>query len=102
MSYNRRSKVKVPQKNRSKKFGVPPVRQAITTKNPLRSLGLAVHPKQAEEFNEYYRSENISGAYHDSDGTCVMESRNARNEVMKLRKYRDNDAGYGDWAGENT
>jgi hypothetical protein len=98
MSYNRRSKVDF-SVNRSTVFAVPMIANAISGAKPLRSLGLACHSRQVSEFNDFYRQHGIVGAHHDADGTCVLESRKARNEVLKARNLRDNDAGYGDWSG---
>jgi len=74
---------------------------AISQSRPLRSLGLGCHRTQVAEFNQFYRDNRITGVHHDADGTCVLESREARNEVLKLRGLRDNDAGYGDWSGKH-
>jgi hypothetical protein len=101
MTYNRRKRTD-PSVKRSKIFAVPMIGGvAISEAKPLRSLGLACHSNQVAEFNQFYRENGIVGASHESDGTCVLESRKARNEVLKLRGLRDNDAGYGDWAGNN-
>jgi hypothetical protein len=98
--YNRRNKVDF-SVHRSRVFAVPMLGGAISEANPLRSLGLSCGADQAREFNEFYREHGITGAYHERDGTCVLESRQARNDVLKLRGVRDNDAGYGDWAGNH-
>ena len=90
------------QKNKSDVFNVPNVNLATTQANPLESVGLGVHRTQVEEFNQMYRDAKISGAAHKEDGTLVLESRKARNEVLKLRGCRDNDAGYGDHSGEHN
>lgn len=100
MSYSRRNKVNTRAKQ-SKVFAIPNIATSISQANPLRSLGLGCHRNQVGEFNQFYAENGITGAYHDSDGTCVLESRKARNEVLKLRRLRDNDAGYGDWGGDN-
>lgn len=89
-------------KNKSDVFHVPNVNNAINQANPLESQAIGVHRTQVKEFNEYYKKHGIVGAVHKPDGTLVMESRQARNEVLKLRGCRDNDAGYGDYAGENS
>lgn len=99
-NYNRRAKVD-PTVNRSKVFAVPRIGVAISQANPLRSIGLACHRDDVGKYNEFLKSKGVTGAYHDKDGTCVIESRQARNQVLKARNLRDNDAGYGDWAGEN-
>lgn len=91
------------KKNRESKrshLAVPYVAAAIRSDKPWRSLGLSVPMSQANEFNQMYQEKGITGAYHERDGTFVAESRKARNEVLKLRNLRDNDAGYGDWAGK--
>jgi hypothetical protein len=100
MSYTRRHKINTRAKQ-SKVFGVPRLGVSISEAKPLRSMGLGVHRKQVNEFNEFYAENGISGAYHDLDGTCVLESRKARNQVLKLRNLRDNDASYGDWSGNH-
>jgi len=89
-------------KNKSDVFAVPNINNAINQAKPLESVGLGVHRTQATEFNEMYRDAGISGAMHKEDGTLVLESRQARNKVLKLRGCRDNDAGYGDWGGEHN
>lgn len=84
---------------RSRVFSVPMIGNAISPVNPLRSVGLSCHPSQVGEFNEDYRKAGIVHAHHAADGTCVIESRKARNQVLKLRGLRDNDACYGDHSG---
>jgi hypothetical protein len=98
---NKRQDKANPRSKRSKVFGVPMIGNSISESNPLRSVGAGCHRMQVDEFNKYYKERGISGAYHERDGTCVFESRKARNEVMKLRGLRDNDAGYGDWSGNH-
>lgn len=99
-AYNRRVKINTSIK-RSTVFNVPMLGLAISSSNPLRSVGLACGKKQVSEFNEFYQQSEIVGAHHEPDGTCVLESRKARNDVLKARNLRDNDAGYGDWSGIN-
>jgi hypothetical protein len=100
MSYNRRKRVD-PSVNRSKKYAPPRLGVAISGSKPLESVGLGCHPTQVQEFNQYYQQHGITGAHHNEKGNCVLESRKARNQVLKLRGLRDNDAGYGDWSGIN-
>jgi hypothetical protein len=90
------------RKNQSDVFNVPNVNNAINQANPLESQSIGVHRDQVAEFNAYYKENGIVGAGHKPDGTLVMESRQARNEVLKLRGCRDNDAGYGDYCGEHN
>lgn len=73
---------------------------ATSYSRPLKSLGMAVNPKQVRQFNEAYVAAGITGARHAADGTCEIDSRQARNQVLRLRGLRDNDAGYGDYAGK--
>lgn len=75
--------------------------QAIRRGKPLESVGLSVHRTQATEFNKYYRDNGITGVHHKPNGDCVIESREQRNKVLALRGLRDQDAGYGDFAGNN-
>jgi hypothetical protein len=74
---------------------------AISQAKPWKSLGMGCSSRQVKEFNDFYQENGITGAYHEPDGTCVATSRKARNQVLKLRNMRDNDAGYGDWSGIN-
>ncbi len=80
---------------------VPRVAMPISDTKPLNSLGLSVHREQAAEFNALYKERGITGAHHEANGDCVITSKKARNQVLKARGMRDNDAGYGDHAGEN-
>lgn len=75
-------------------------RPSVTYSTPLKSIALGVHSSQSNEFNEMYREHGILGAHHEPDGTCVLESNQARNAVMRLRGVYDRDAGYSQWAGE--
>lgn len=79
--------------------GVPMVNDAY--KRPLESIGMACTPGQVAEFNRLYADAGIVGAQHKPDGTLVMDSRSARNSVLRFRNLRDNDAGYGDHAGRH-
>lgn len=79
--------------------GVPMISTAYS--KPLQSLGAGCHPKQVTEFNQMLAGAGITGARHLPDGKCEFDSREARNQVLKLRNLRDNDAGYGDYAGQN-
>lgn len=98
--YNRRQRLDF-TRHRSRVFASPLVNLAYSAAKPLRSLALGCHPQQIAEFNQLYAKHGITGAHHDASGDCLLESRQARNEVMKLRNLRDNDAGYGDWSGHH-
>lgn len=89
------------RKLKAAKPGVPQIARGATQDRPQLSIGLGVPRFQVDEFNAFYASAGITGAYHRPDGTCVIESRKARNQLLKLRGMRDNDAGYGDHAGYN-
>lgn len=80
---------------------VPRVAMPISDTKPWNSLGLSVHREQAAEFNALYKQRGITGAHHEANGDFVCTSKKARNQVLKARNTRDNDAGYGDYAGEN-
>jgi len=67
----------------------------------IDDIGLAVPKKCVAKFNKFYADNGVSGVYHKPNGDCVVESRQARNAVLKLRNLRDNEAGYGDWAGKH-
>jgi hypothetical protein len=71
---------------------------AFTT--PLVSTAAGCHSGQVGEFNELYHEHGIVGAYHKPNGDCVFESQHARNQVLKLRGLRDQDAGYMQHAGK--
>ena len=67
---------------------------------PLKSVGASVPKHQAKEFNQLYAAHGISGANHDANGNLRFDSREARRKVCKLSGIRDNDAGFGDYAGK--
>jgi hypothetical protein len=102
LKYNRRRSRRdlVSKTKRSKVFAVPMLGTAISVAKPLKSIGLGCHRTQVEEFNQFYRENGINSAHHDANGDCILESRQARNQVLKLRGMRDNDAGYGDHSGK--
>lgn len=87
---------------RSPVFPVPRIARGYGSASPLESLGAGCHPSQVEEFNAAYRKGGIVGAYHKPDGTCVFESRKARNQVLKSRGMIDQDGGYGDYTGSSS
>ena len=99
-SFYRRKRVD-PSVNRSRVFAVPRLGLSITAAKPLESVSSGCHPNQVQEFNQFYKQQGITGALHKKDGTCVFESRQARNQVLEARGMRDQDAGYGDWAGNS-
>jgi len=70
-------------------------------KKGLVSVGLGCTKKQVPEFNRQLQEKNITGARYLPSGDLKFESRQARNAVLRLRNYRDNDAGYGDFAGNS-
>lgn len=59
------------------------------------ALGLE-NPAQFAEFNEALASQGVTGAYYRKDGAAVIESRAARNRLMRFWNAFDADAGYGD------
>jgi len=92
------------KKNRGKStsdiFGQRRVNNAISEAKPWKSIGMGVPSNQVDEFNRDYEKAGIVGAHHTPDGTLVCESNNARNEVLSLRGYRDNDACYRQHSGK--
>ncbi len=80
--------------------GVPAIAGAIGEGKPLDSIGLAVHPSQVADYNQSLAERGITGAHYLPDGTCRITSRKARNQLLKSQNMKDNDAGYGDWAGK--
>lgn len=65
---------------------------------PMKSLSMAVHSEQAQEANQFLAANGISSreAYHEKDGTLVLESAKARkkviaakNKAMGTDKYKD-------------
>lgn len=75
---------------------------AIRPDKPLVSTSAAVPSYQVDSFNKKIKDAGISGAYHRKDGNVVFESRNARNQYLKLRGLKDGDGSYGDYCGENN
>lgn len=70
---------------------------------PIRNRNMSIAPEQATP--ERIATENAeaklhgTGAAYDSDGNCYVETRGQLNREMKRRRFQNNDAGYGDWAG---
>lgn len=66
---------------------------------PLVSDACAIHPDQAGQFSEDAKRHG-TGAWYNSKGQAVFESRQARARELKRRGFFDKDAGYGDYAGQ--
>jgi len=66
---------------------------------PQTSIAAACHSEDVQAFNEDYRKHGITGAYHRPDGVLVMETNQARNQVLALRGLHDRDACYRQHAG---
>jgi len=84
---------------RKGRLGIPMISRAYLSGKPHVSTAMGVPASQVKEFNDMYQEAGITSAYHRPDGSLVEETRQARNDVMKLRRFRDQDAGYGDHAG---
>ena len=69
---------------------------------PHVSIGAGVHSNQVSEFNQLYKDHGITGAHHRPDGKLEENSRGQRAKVHKLRHIHDQDAGYGDYAGDHA
>ncbi len=89
---------KVPYLGTGDGRGIPGIAAAYS-RRPVVSVGLGCTRKQVPEFNRRLEAAGITGAHHAPNGDLVIETRQARNEVLKMRNMRDCDAGYGDWAG---
>lgn len=101
LTFSRRMKARLAHRRRLRtKLPVPMVNNATTAARPQESLAMSCHRSQVGEYNAFCRDKQISGAHYKPDGTCVLESRQARNKLLRARGLRDNDAGYGDHAGE--
>ena len=75
--------------------------QGIPWSEPLHSLSLGVNPKQIPEAEKKMAALGCPTKYHPVTGDMLITDRQHRNKVMKISGVRDNDAGYGDWAGEH-
>jgi hypothetical protein len=62
------------------------------------SDALGVLPSQVREFQEWYGRRGVKTEFN-AQGQMVFRSRGNRNAVLKATGWRDNDAGYGDYAG---
>jgi hypothetical protein len=67
---------------------------------PLESRSAGCMRAQVEEFNRDLEAAGITGARHKENGDLVIESRQARNQVLKHRGIIDQDGGYGDYVGK--
>lgn len=67
----------------------------IATFQPLESRALAVHPVQVAEVNAQAKKHG-TGVVYDKRGRAHVPTREARRREMKVRGFRDNDAGYSD------
>lgn len=68
-------------------------------RNGLASIALGCNPSQVEDFNRELAEHGKTSRYRP-DGTLMLASRAERNELMRARGLHDNDAGYGDFAGQ--
>jgi hypothetical protein len=86
-------------RKRAKSGGVPMVGSASAW--PMKSdIALRCHPDQVQEFNAIYAQRGITGARHLPNGACEITCNNARNQVLRAWQLKDNDAGYGQYAGK--
>jgi len=65
---------------------------------PLISESMGVGPDQAKEATRRYAEAGCPTDF-TPDGQCIIRSRSHRNKLLQLNGMRDNDAGYGDFAG---
>ena len=83
-----------PVKGGSKKVG-----PGISEVRPWISQAAGCHRNQVTEFNGILQDKGIRNARYRPDGALECTTRAARNEVLRARGLRDQDAGYGDYAG---
>lgn len=67
--------------------------------SPWRSEHLRIAPEDVKSVNEDLRRHGVVNAAFDEKGRAVAHSRQGRNGLLKFMNVRDNDAGYGDYAG---
>lgn len=72
----------------------------ISESRPWVSKNAHVHPDHVESMNQHLKEHGVRGAEFNKNGDMVAYSRKARSEALKACGYRDNDAGYGDYAGK--
>lgn len=66
---------------------------------PMKSKAFGVHRKQVAAANARNERLGLSTRYAE-DGTAVIPDRAERRRLCKAEGFFDNDAGYGDFAGE--
>lgn len=65
------------------------------------SVDLGVHPKQIPAIQNLLERRGVTATQFDKGtGDCYIQNRKHRNDILKARGMRDQDAGYGDWAGD--
>lgn len=72
------------------------VTQCFSESRPHRSLGLACHPSQVNEFNEIRQKEGRGNGGYRPDGVFECYSKKALNDELIRRGVGDGDAGYSD------
>lgn len=63
---------------------------------PKVSVGLSVHPKQAQQANERAKRHGLTGVSYDEKGRCTVSDRGARRDLLRLEGMHDSQGGYGD------
>jgi hypothetical protein len=64
--------------------------------DPLLSDGIGVMKSQVPEMRQAIRKHGIKGVTVRDSGKLEITSRQGRKELLKMRGFVDNDAGYGD------
>lgn len=64
--------------------------------DPLLSDGLGVMKAQVPEMRQAIRKHGIQGVTVRDSGKLEITSRQGRKELLRMRGFVDNDAGYGD------
>lgn len=65
---------------------------------PIESTAMQVHPRQVKAVLERNARHGVNIEYREN-GKPVLRSRQDRNNLMRIERMRDHDAGYGDRAG---
>lgn len=67
---------------------------------PLESDAAGVHPDQVNEAMVHAVSQGVPTEFNPKTGNPIFRSRRHRNDFLKAHGLRDNNAGYGDYAGQ--
>ena len=72
----------------------------ISESRPWVSTNACCRPEEVAKANDELKQKGVQNAYYDRNGNLTAHSRKARSESLKASGYFDQDAGYGDYAGQ--